>query len=114
VVTGLRVIDRGENNYKNSFQIEIKLNPHKVVNTGAVHAKPLANVCSDCGFVMFSISKSEAQSIKSIKDLRDDMHEFSDFEKHPKFRDFLKEDSSYKYLSPEDQMIKFTEWLGEK
>lgn len=67
IVTNARAVDRGEGNYKSDLKLEVYGNPDAWIFKDT-HASPLkANVCADCGFVMFFVSVDEARQLERQK-----------------------------------------------
>ena len=67
IVRNVRVVDRAHANMKSDLRIEVYENPDAVLFKGA-HGEVLkANVCAECGFVMLSVSVSEARKLERFQ-----------------------------------------------
>ena len=64
IVRNVRVVDRGDGNKSYDLNTEVYENPHAWLFKGVHQGILRANVCPDCGFVMWNVSKSHAQIIK--------------------------------------------------
>ena len=67
IVQNVRAVDHGDANHKYDLQLEVYENPAAWVFKGAHQGVLRANVCADCGFVMFSVSVGDASELKRHK-----------------------------------------------
>ena len=67
LVKDVRVVDRGDSDYKNDLVLEVYANPDAWIFKGAKTGALRANVCVDCGFVMMHVSKATARTLKKHK-----------------------------------------------
>jgi|TARA_B100000959_G_scaffold258002_1_gene292557 predicted RNA-binding Zn-ribbon protein involved in translation (DUF1610 family) len=63
----LRTVDHGDENWKREQTIEAYADPKAWIFKGTKSAALKANVCTECGYVMFTISKAAAKEIGKIK-----------------------------------------------
>ncbi len=69
IVSGVRPVDHGHGGTTYNLSLEAYANPNAWLFKEA-HASPmLANVCADCGYVMFYVSVSEALRLERQKEL---------------------------------------------
>ena len=64
IVENVRAVDHGMNNTKLDLRLEVYDKPDAWVFKGAVGGILKANVCVDCGFVMFAVSTADAQTLE--------------------------------------------------
>ena len=64
IVKNVRAVDRGDTNMKLDLRIEVYDNPDAWIFKGAVEGILKANVCVDCGFVMFAVSTEDAEKLE--------------------------------------------------
>ncbi|PHS10662.1 MAG: hypothetical protein COA78_10900 [Blastopirellula sp.] len=63
IVMNVRAVDR-EQHHKHDLTLEVYENPDAWVFKGVHEGVLKGNVCADCGFVMFSLSVSDAQKLE--------------------------------------------------
>ena len=51
IVPAVRVIDRGESDFRKPTQLGVAVKPDAVLFKGEVRVETVARVCGDCGFV---------------------------------------------------------------
>ena len=67
IVKNVRVVDRGNNNYRRDLKLEVYESPDNIFFRGEHEAVLKANVCAKCGFVMFTVSIEEATELERHK-----------------------------------------------
>ena len=67
IVKNISVIERGHNNFRRNLALEVYDDPTALIFKGPHEAKLKANVCCECGFVMLSVSISDAQMLEQIQ-----------------------------------------------
>lgn len=67
IVEDTRCIDRGESHLKHSLTLEVYANPEAWIFKDPQQGILRANVCADCGFVMFNVSVADAQKLERHK-----------------------------------------------
>ena len=67
IIEKVRVVDKGEGNWKGDLTLEVYENPDAWVFKGPKEGKVHANVCVDCGHVMFGISLLDARKLERYK-----------------------------------------------
>ena len=70
IVKNVRIVDRGDHNTRHNLSLEVYAKPSAWIFKEAKQGILKANVCADCGFVMMSVSKSEAIMLKKAKKTR--------------------------------------------
>jgi len=65
IVKNVRAIDDNRN-YKGDLRLEVYENPNALLFRGTNKLPLTANVCSDCGFVMWFVSKENASFLKDF------------------------------------------------
>ena len=68
ILTQVRVVDRGKNNYKFDLQLETYGDPDAFIFKDAHRIAVSANVCCHCGFIMLSTSPAQAKELKENRD----------------------------------------------
>ena len=110
LIKGVSVVDRGEDNAKRNLEVEVQLNPAALFSKEPVSAPVSATVCGTCGNVMFSVAT------QAVFDLRDavSITKFNgNMKNHPRFKEFLREDTLSKHLNFKDQARHFAKWLRD-
>ena len=64
IVKNVRAVDKGHNNYKSDLELQVHENPNALIFKGTYYGVLKANVCVDCGFVMFSVSIADAKTLQ--------------------------------------------------
>jgi len=64
IVKNVRAVDRSHSNSINDLKLEVYENPNALFFKGVYEGRLKANICVDCGFVMWNISVIEARSLK--------------------------------------------------
>jgi uncharacterized OB-fold protein len=64
IVKEVRVVDRGNNDFKSDLNLEVYEEPNAFIFKGTHKGKLSANVCVDCGFVMFTVTTDAARELK--------------------------------------------------
>ena len=67
IIRNVRVVDRGDHHAKYNLSLEVYANPKAWVFKDTKTGHVRANVCADCGFVMMTVSKADAQKLKRAK-----------------------------------------------
>ena len=67
IVKQVRVVDKGHNHYKSDLSLVVYEDPDAFIFKGAHQGKLSANVCVDCGFVMFTVTTSTARELKKYQ-----------------------------------------------
>ncbi len=67
IVKNVRIVDRGDHLTRHDLNLEVYANPSAWVFKDAKQGILRANVCAECGFVMISVSKSDAIKLKQAK-----------------------------------------------
>ncbi|WPD20891.1 MAG: hypothetical protein SD837_11845 [Candidatus Electrothrix scaldis] len=67
IVRDVKVVDHGHYNTPMDLGFEVHEAPEAWVFKGTHRAVLKGNVCVDCGYVMFSVSVSDAQKLKKYK-----------------------------------------------
>ncbi len=67
LVRDVRVVDRGDGNLRQDLKLEVYDNPGALIFKGAHEGKLVAQVCVECGFVMLSVSKKDAEILKKCR-----------------------------------------------
>ena len=111
IVKGIRVVDRGEDNSKGDMHLEVWLKPDAIFRVNAVSAKVLANVCGECGNVMFSVDQ---EGVSDLRNATEVTSKHGSITAHPLYMEFVKEDSYRKTLNPADLARHFAEWLRKR
>ena len=63
IASGIRVVDRGHGDGKRDLKLEVYEKPDALVFKGAHDASLHADVCKDCGHVMFCIATDKASEL---------------------------------------------------
>jgi len=64
IVKKVRVVDKGDGSSKSDLNLEVYEDPSALIFKGTHKGKLSANVCVDCGFVMFTVSTRTARELK--------------------------------------------------
>ena len=64
IVKNVRAIDKGDGNVKRDLTLEVYEDPNAWIFKGAHEGVLSGNVCVDCGFVMFCVSKADALKLE--------------------------------------------------
>ncbi len=67
LVMNVRAIDRGDSNLTHDLVLEVNENPDAWIFKGQQTGSLRANVCADCGYVMFALSIEDARKLESAK-----------------------------------------------
>ena len=68
ILENVKVVDRGHYDGKHEMILEVYENPDALIFKSAHSGVVKANICVDCGYVMFSISTADAQKLKKYHD----------------------------------------------
>ena len=66
IVRNVRAIDMNDSFNKN-LRLEVYEDPNALLFRGTYEAELKANICANCGFVMWFVSKGDAAEMKRIK-----------------------------------------------
>lgn len=67
IVENVRCVDRGHSNVAHDLKVEVYSDPAAWVFKGAQGGNLRANVCADCGYVMFTVSVEDARKLEEHK-----------------------------------------------
>ena len=108
LVRGVRVVDRGEDNRRRDLCLEVELDPGAFFNKDEFSAPVSASICRSCGNVMFSL---EPHLLNDFCDVAEITKKYGDFKKHPRFEEFVEENSYRRVMGIRDLMREFLKWL---
>ena len=114
LLEGLRVVDRGADNYRAELEIEMDTKPDAIFFRGTVSETVKATMCCDCGHVMLFANPGFAKNLKTLKQLQAEIGQLGDPTKHPLYKQFLKSDPALKYMEAADQLNSFAQWLRKQ
>ncbi len=70
IIENVRAVDFGDLDRRKDLTIEIAEKPEARVFKGMHEAKVTASVCADCGFVMHSVSKEDAERFFQVQEIQ--------------------------------------------
>ena len=108
IVKGIRVVDRGEKNYKNDFMLEVEMDPNALFLKEAYSVTATASVCRSCFNVMFTLDSNEAPEFLDAASM---MKKHGDPKSHPRYVEFVGGDIYLKNLNQRDLVKNFVKWL---
>ena len=112
IISGVRVVDRGEDWVRSDLSLELVTAPNKIFDKGRVSAPVTADICCACGNVMMTLDRTGIEELRNAYRTIEMLEKVGDPGKHPRFADYLKEDACRKSLSKKDQMLGFSDWLA--
>ena len=67
IVKNVRAVDKGESNMTLDLSLEVYSDPQAWIFKGTQRGVLKANVCVECGFVMFNVSVEDAKNLERFK-----------------------------------------------
>ena len=66
IVRDVRAVDYSDNTLRRDLKLEVYRDPNALIFKGTIDGTLKANVCVDCGFVMFNVSTKDALKLEKV------------------------------------------------
>ena len=68
IVYDVRAVDKTDYNEKQDLKVELEENPNAWIFKSPHEGTLKTNICVDCGYVMWFVSRGDARKLKEIQD----------------------------------------------
>ena len=101
----LRTVDSNGQHGKGHLTIEAYNDPGALIFKGTKASKLRANVCTECGYVMFTVSKKDARDIGRIMNVKKEKKKTPKFKKDDKKEEKIKKNKIKKSIVKDAKKI---------
>jgi len=110
IIDGLTVMDRREKS-RLPLTLSLEVGSGGLFCSGNADFEAGTKVCADCGYVFFSLSRSDAAALKRADKIRRIFADAPNLKNDPKFQQFLTDEPYRKGHGATEELMGFAEWM---